>query len=178
MRHLAHSYAVRDTGLVARLIAQPEDEDGRSEWRWLFLDSGDLMVGFFPRGNSYSDCEVAFTEDWQLAHGNDTITEHEDADPSGEDWQPGVLEQMVQQERAKETGSVSTEPVTIRDLRLGDKINLREPDGLDGLAMPIIGIREFQEDGIDIEVLDPDGDIWKRTFNAPTDPFFTVERGS
>ena len=199
MRHLAHSYAVRDTGLVARLIAQPEDEDGRSEWRWLFLDSGDLMIGFFPRGNTYSECEVSFTEDWQLAHGNDTITEHVDADPGGpDDWQPGVLEDMVQEERRREASSVQTEPdlgaqvnanmaavadhirnrsglTSIRDLSLGDKINLREPDGLDGLPMPITAIVDLHEDGIRIEVLDPDGDTWARTFNAPTHPSFTVE---
>ncbi len=196
MRHLAHSYPERDTGLVARLIAQPEDEDGRSEWRWLHLDSGDLMVGFFPRGNSYSDCEQAFTDDWQLAHGNDQIIEHEDADPSNEDWEPGVLEQMVQAERRKEAGSVNTEPETrgcscgmadygapghdgehaigIRDLRLGDHINLREPDGLDGLPMPITSIADLFEEGISIEVLDPDGDTWVRRFNAPKAPSFTV----
>lgn len=72
---IGHSYPVRDTGHVARLIAQPEDDDGRSEWRW-FWYGGDLIVGFFPHGNSYMECEGPFTDDFQAARANGNVSEH------------------------------------------------------------------------------------------------------
>ena len=37
--------------------AMEGDEDGRSEFLWLRLANGDLMLGVFPRGDTYLDVE-------------------------------------------------------------------------------------------------------------------------
>ena len=44
---------------VSRVLAAMEgDEDGRSEYCWLRLPNGDLMLGVFPRGDIYFDVEI------------------------------------------------------------------------------------------------------------------------
>lgn len=34
-------------------------EDSRSEWVWVRLANGDLILGFYPRGEAYMEQEVA-----------------------------------------------------------------------------------------------------------------------
>ena len=39
---------------VADVLALDEDsDDGRSDWRWVRLVNGDLMLGVFPQGDGY-----------------------------------------------------------------------------------------------------------------------------
>lgn len=32
-------------------------DNGRSEWVWIRIPNGDLILGVFPRGDTYFDCE-------------------------------------------------------------------------------------------------------------------------
>ena len=42
-----------------RVIAQSEnDPDGRSEWLWITLPTGDVILGTFPMGTTYEASEV------------------------------------------------------------------------------------------------------------------------
>jgi hypothetical protein len=50
------------------VLDQPIDDDGRSEWVWLRLANGDLMLGVFPRGGTYlqmseGDAEMSYPSD-------------------------------------------------------------------------------------------------------------------
>lgn len=35
------------------VIRQPVGPDGRSEWSWFILANGDVILGCFPRGNTF-----------------------------------------------------------------------------------------------------------------------------
>jgi hypothetical protein len=35
------------------LAASEDTEDGRSEWLWIRLPNGDLILGVFPQGDTY-----------------------------------------------------------------------------------------------------------------------------
>jgi hypothetical protein len=39
--------------VVTVLDASPDDEDGRSNWVWLHLPNGDLVLALFPQGDTY-----------------------------------------------------------------------------------------------------------------------------
>lgn len=57
MRHIATTY-LADPRAVEFLLNQPADDmDGRSPWKWVRLANGDLLLGFFPSGDSYSATE-------------------------------------------------------------------------------------------------------------------------
>lgn len=43
---------------VDLVLSQDVTEEGRSEWLWLRLPNGDLMLGVFPRGATYESVEV------------------------------------------------------------------------------------------------------------------------
>lgn len=63
---------------VSDLLALPIG-DGRSEWRWLRLSNGDLMLGFFPQANGqdgYFLTEIDREEDWCTADTHDTMSEY------------------------------------------------------------------------------------------------------
>ncbi len=46
---------------VELIINSDEDKhDGRSEWLWIELANGDRLLGCYPRGEVYEQCEV----DW------------------------------------------------------------------------------------------------------------------
>lgn len=38
---------------VDLVLSQTESHDGRSGWLWLRLPNGDLILGVFPRGETY-----------------------------------------------------------------------------------------------------------------------------
>ena len=40
------------------LNARDTDPDGRSQFMWLRLPNGDLMLGVFPQGDTYLECEA------------------------------------------------------------------------------------------------------------------------
>ena len=37
------------------VLSQKVDDDGRSGWKWFRLANGDLILGVFPRGETYED---------------------------------------------------------------------------------------------------------------------------
>lgn len=51
---------------VEHVLAQPDTLDGRSPWVWLRLPNGDLILGVFPRGDTYfsveGDAEYPYSE--------------------------------------------------------------------------------------------------------------------
>lgn len=40
---------------VIRLLGSPESDEGRSEWSWLRLQDGTLMLVIFPQGETYME---------------------------------------------------------------------------------------------------------------------------
>ena len=44
---------------VAHVLGQGVNDDGRSEWVWVRLPNGDLVLGVFPRGDTYFSMEKA-----------------------------------------------------------------------------------------------------------------------
>ena len=57
---IAYTYPanIDDVNLV--LSQDPDDENGRSEWRWLRLNNGDLALIVFPQGDTYMALERTF----------------------------------------------------------------------------------------------------------------------
>lgn len=39
------------------LSADPDSPDGRSEWLWIRLATGELILGVFPQGKTYDEYE-------------------------------------------------------------------------------------------------------------------------
>lgn len=39
------------------LAADQTSDDGRSQWVWLRLPNGDLILGVYPQGDTYLECE-------------------------------------------------------------------------------------------------------------------------
>ena len=50
-----HPASVGSIDLV--LGKSPADDDGRSEWLWIRLENGDLILGCFPQGETYFEVE-------------------------------------------------------------------------------------------------------------------------
>lgn len=76
---IAASFPMRNADTIVKLLeTEPDDstDDGRSEWRWLRLADGDLMVGFWPQGDTYMDLEVEVEADYAAAAESDQISEH------------------------------------------------------------------------------------------------------
>lgn len=57
---IAYTYPadMADVGLV--LSQDPDNENGRSDWRWLRLGNGDLALVVFPQGDTYMGLEGTF----------------------------------------------------------------------------------------------------------------------
>ena len=65
---------------VERLLAKPvsrfrgpefpdvDADDSRSEWIWVRLVNGDMLLGFFPRGDAYMEAEADMEADYFAAH--------------------------------------------------------------------------------------------------------------
>lgn len=54
---LASIHPASDT-IVKMVMKQSTNTlDGRSEWIWLRLPNGDLVLGVFPQGDTYMACE-------------------------------------------------------------------------------------------------------------------------
>lgn len=143
---LGNQYPIATTTRVERLLASPVSaDDGRSEWMWFRLANGDLIVGFYPRGDAYMDCEVDFTEDWTLAEriGTERIIEAdiEEVDPDATWRAPGPDdEQWVGYPRSEQT-----------DLPFGEK----DPDEqIDWLLRKVTGMNaDVSQRRHDLEVL-------------------------
>lgn len=50
--------SVADPTMVNFVVNQRVDNDGRSEWQWFRLANGDLILGVFPRGDTYIETEA------------------------------------------------------------------------------------------------------------------------
>lgn len=51
--HPAHSSFVKKV-----LDADQHSPDGRSNWVWVRLPNGDLILGVYPQGDTYEECEA------------------------------------------------------------------------------------------------------------------------
>ena len=61
---LAYVHAAKQD-VVDMVLRQPENtEDGRSNWVWIRLSNGDLILGVYPCGDTYFACE----QDAQYPH--------------------------------------------------------------------------------------------------------------
>lgn len=96
--HLGTHYPVRSSEDVDKILGAPVNDEGTSPWLWVRLANGDLIFGCFPRGDTYMGCEVAFTEDWQAAERDGTVSaittpvsdvEVDDDDPLNPVFAPG-----------------------------------------------------------------------------------------
>jgi hypothetical protein len=52
---------------VAKVLERPVHEDGRSEFVWLRLSNGDLILGVFPCGDTYFEVESLVERDYKAA---------------------------------------------------------------------------------------------------------------
>ena len=50
---LATSYPASPQEVEYVLSQATTDDDGRSDWRWIRLPNGDLILGVFPQGETY-----------------------------------------------------------------------------------------------------------------------------
>jgi hypothetical protein len=50
---------------VDRLLPMATDGDGRSEWFWMRLQDGTLLLGVFPQGDTYMEFSDAGVCDWE-----------------------------------------------------------------------------------------------------------------
>lgn len=63
---------------VNYVLAQDQDDDGRSSWTWIRLGNGDLVLAVFPRGDTYhyvseGDAEMEYPpseHEGTAPHGN------------------------------------------------------------------------------------------------------------
>lgn len=54
---IAHVRPASSESVVEVLSASQNDPDGRSNWLWVRLASGDLILGTFPQGDTYFSTE-------------------------------------------------------------------------------------------------------------------------
>ncbi|MGE5510373.1 MAG: hypothetical protein ACM31O_03865 [Bacteroidota bacterium] len=64
-RVIARVHPASDSSVMEVLRADQDSEDGRSQWMWLRLSDGTLMLGIFPQGDTYFACET----DARYPHG-------------------------------------------------------------------------------------------------------------
>lgn len=54
---LAHVHPASQDAVDLVLSASIEGNEGRSNWIWVRLPNGDLILGVFPQGDTYLECE-------------------------------------------------------------------------------------------------------------------------
>jgi hypothetical protein len=73
-QHLATVHAASLQHVAAVSQADEHSENGRSEWLWIRLANGDLVLGVFPQGDTYfaveEDAEHPRYFDWDDATYN------------------------------------------------------------------------------------------------------------
>lgn len=57
---IAYHYPADIDDVVKVMAQSPNDENGRSDWRWIRLDNGDLALALFPQGETYMELERTF----------------------------------------------------------------------------------------------------------------------
>jgi hypothetical protein len=55
---IARAKRASDESVRVVLNAGANTDDGRSDWEWIRLRNGDLILGVFPRGETYFEVEV------------------------------------------------------------------------------------------------------------------------
>jgi hypothetical protein len=55
--HLAYVYPASEQAVARVLNASPESSNGRSEWVFMRLADGTLILGVFPQGDTYTELE-------------------------------------------------------------------------------------------------------------------------
>lgn len=71
-KQIAHSFPANKT-VVTTLLEMVVDDDTRSDFRWLRLQNGDLMLGVFPRGDGYFEVETEVEFDYKRAERDGNI---------------------------------------------------------------------------------------------------------
>ena len=56
--HLATIKPASRKAVERVLSADEQDQDGRSQWVWVRLSNGDLILGVYPQGDTYFECEL------------------------------------------------------------------------------------------------------------------------
>lgn len=57
IRVLAHIHPASRESIDTVLTASEHNPDGRSQWLWVRLPNGDLILGVFPQGETYEEVE-------------------------------------------------------------------------------------------------------------------------
>ena len=57
---IAYTYPAKLSDVIQVLVQDPDDDNGRSDWRWLRLNNGDLALIVFPQGDTYMGLEGTF----------------------------------------------------------------------------------------------------------------------
>lgn len=76
---VATHWPITDPEVVKTLMELPEnppDGNGRSEWHWIHLADGDLIVGFFPQADDYEAAQVFAEADFFLAEADSEVCGH------------------------------------------------------------------------------------------------------
>jgi len=68
---LGIQFPASEKSVAAVLFAAPVGDDGRSEWTWLRLVNGDLMLGVFPQGRTYEKVESLVNSDFDREFRSD-----------------------------------------------------------------------------------------------------------
>lgn len=51
--------------LVDTVLEKPVSDDGRSQFKWFRLQNGSLILGVFPRGDTYFEIEQRVAKDFE-----------------------------------------------------------------------------------------------------------------
>lgn len=57
--------------VAAQVLNTPVHDDGRSDFVWMRLSNGDLILGVFPCGETYFDIEESVAADYKKAEKTD-----------------------------------------------------------------------------------------------------------
>jgi hypothetical protein len=64
---LAESFIASDEGVEMVLTAHTEDGEGRTDWLWIRLNNGDLILGVYPQGETYGRVLAIVAADYRKA---------------------------------------------------------------------------------------------------------------
>lgn len=72
-RHIASSYPANEQTALLVLGREPGGGDNRSEFHWVRLANGDLILGVYPQGDTYFEIERDVEADFQKATTDETV---------------------------------------------------------------------------------------------------------
>jgi hypothetical protein len=64
-RPVIATYYKANEDAVNRVLESVVGDDGRSDFSWILLASGDVALGVFPTGDGYCEIENDIANDWQ-----------------------------------------------------------------------------------------------------------------